>query len=212
MRDCLLLLRRLSERIHRPCENPRRNASAATFHASQYHSNLLSKVHTHLSERRPRSPEKNDRRQKSSNGGSVRVSPSIGQVHRSSASAAPPPTSLCLRCTASGRGRWLSVSSSLVRRGQRWLECTRSQLCASGRSPAGSYRRIGGRLRVVVIFRFALTGFVLLVLHLAGHHTRRHRLRLVASLRHRHQPPPQPAVSSTRFHSGRDPAGDLVPV
>ena len=30
-----------------------------------------------------------------------------------------------------------------------------------------------GRLRVVVIFRFTLTGFVLLVLHLAGHHTRR---------------------------------------
>lgn len=31
----------------------------------------------------------------------------------------------------------------------------------------------GGRLRVVVIFRSAPTGFVLLVLHLAGHHTRR---------------------------------------
>lgn len=37
-----------------------------------------------------------------------------------------------------------------------------------------------GRLRVVVIFRFALTGFVLLVLHLVGHHTRCHPPRLTS--------------------------------
>lgn len=67
----------------------------------------------------------------------------------------------------------------------------RQQLLSYSLPEGGS----GGRLRVVVIFRFALTSFVLLVLHLAGHHTRRHH------------PPDRLA----RFHSGRDPAGDGGP-